>query len=179
VLFLDIEGFTVLLQKHPTDRINCVIESYFSMFYDLIQKHGGDVNEMAGDGMMVIFPHSDPIKRAQNAVQAAVEIRKRCLQVSEEGSSDLFPIQVNIGICSGEVHLGSTKMKGTWGDRWTFTASGPVTIMAARLSDYAQGGQILMGEETARRVRELFPLTSLGRVQLKNFKDPVEIYQIK
>jgi class 3 adenylate cyclase len=178
VLFLDIEGFTALLQKYSTERINHVIESYFSIFYDLIQKNGGDVNEMAGDGMMVIFLEPDPIKRAKSAVRAALEIQEQCKKYLEERDSFLFPIQVNIGICSGEVYLGSTKMKGTGGDRWTFTASGPVTIVAARLSDYAQGGQILIGEETVRSLENDFALKHLGKVQLKNFKEPFEVSQV-
>jgi class 3 adenylate cyclase len=178
VLFLDIEGFTILLQEYPMERINRVIESYFSIFFDLIQKNGGDVNEMAGDGMMVIFLHPDPEGHTKNAVLTALEIQERCSAISKDKSSQLFPIQVNIGISTGEVYLGSTKMRGTGGDRWTFTASGPVTIMAARLSDYAQAGQILMDSEAARRIRENFPLTFLGNVKLKNFKDMVEVYQV-
>lgn len=178
VLFLDIEGFTILLQKYPADRLNQVIESYFSIFFDLIQKNGGDINEMAGDGMMVIFLSSDPAGHALNAVKAAREIQLRCQEVLETGDTNLFPIQVNIGISSGEVYLGSTKMSGSGGDRWTFTASGPVTIMAARLSDYAEGGQILVVEETARRIGTTHSSISLGKVQLKNFKDPVEVHQI-
>jgi class 3 adenylate cyclase len=178
VLFLDIEGFTVLLQEHPVERINRVIESYFSIFFDLIQKNGGDVNEMAGDGMMVIFLHPDPERHTKNSVLAALEIRERCLAVSKDNSSELFPIQVNIGISTGEVYLGSTKMKGTGGDRWTFTATGPVTVMAARLSDYARAAQILIDGEAAKRVRKDFVLTSLGNVQLKNFKDLVEVFQV-
>ena len=178
VLFLDIEGFTALLHKYSTERINHVIESYFSIFYDLIQKNGGDVNEMAGDGMMVIFLEPNPVTQAKSAVRAALEIQEQCMKYAEEGDAFLFPIQVNIGICSGEVYLGSTKMKGTGGDRWTFTASGPVTIVAARLSDYAQGGQILIGQETAALVEKDFPLKHLGKVQLKNFRDPVEVSQV-
>jgi adenylate cyclase len=178
VLFLDIEGFTILLQEYPMERINRVIESYFSMFFDLIQKNGGDVNEMAGDGMMVIFLHPDAKGHTKNAILTALEIRERCSAISKDKSSELFPIQVNIGISTGEVYLGSTKMRGTGGDRWTFTASGPVTIMAARLSDYAQAGQILMDSEAAKRIREDFPLTFLGNVKLKNFKDMVEVYQV-
>lgn len=178
VLFLDIEGFTVLLQKHPIEKINQVIESYFSIFFDVIQKNGGDVNEMAGDGMMVLFLGHDPEGHTKSAVLSALEIRKRCLAITEESGSDLFPIQVNIGISTGEVYLGSTKMRGTSGDRWTFTASGPVTILASRLSDYAEAGQILIDGETARRVGGAFPLTSLGDVRLKNFKEAVEVFQV-
>jgi adenylate cyclase len=178
VLFLDIEGFTTLLQEYPMERINHVIESYFSIFFDLIQKNGGDVNEMAGDGMMVIFLRPDYDGHTKSAVLSALEIQRRCSAISKDGGSELFPIQVNMGIGTGEVYLGSTKMRGAGGDRWTFTASGPVTIMAARLSDYAQAGQILIDSEAARRIRGVFPVTSLGSVRLKNFKDPVEVFQV-
>lgn len=178
VLFLDIEEFTVMMQKYSAERINRVIESYFSIFYDLIQKYGGDINETAGDGMMAIFLHPDPIKQAQNAIHGALDIQEQCLRISKEGNSEVFPIQVNTGISSGEVYIGPTKMRGTGGDRWTFTASGPVTIMASRLSDRAQGGQILVGKETARRIKDYLPLVRLGEVRLKNFKDSFEVYQI-
>jgi class 3 adenylate cyclase len=178
VLFLDIEGFTNLLQTHSTERITRAIETYFSVFYDILQKYGGDINETAGDGMMVIFLERDPLTRAQNAIQAAREIRDRCLAISKSNEQDLFPIQVNIGICSGEVHIGPTKIKGTRGDRWTFTASGPVTVMASRLSDYADGGQILVGAGTAMLVEKLLPLAPLGKIELKNFKHPVNAYQV-
>ena len=174
VLFLDIEGFTLLLQKYPVEKINQVIESYFSVFFDLIQKNGGDVNEMAGDGMMVIFLHPDPGRHTKRAVLAALEIQEECLSISRDKQSELFPIQVNIGISAGEVYLGSTKMRGAGGDRWTFTASGPVTIMAARLSDYARAGQILIDSEVSRRIGKDFPFAFLGKVQLKNFQVDLE-----
>jgi class 3 adenylate cyclase len=74
--------------------------------------------------------------------------------------------------------LGSTKIRSTAGDRWTYTASGAITILAARLSEHGGGGQILIGEETARRIGETFPLVSLGRVKLKNLEDSGEIFQI-
>ncbi len=179
VLFLDVEGFTTLVQKYPHEEINRAIESYFSMFFDIIQRSGGDINETAGDGMMVIFLHPDPQIHPQKAVQAALDIQKKCDEHSHGDDSDPLSIRVNIGISSGEVYLGSTKMRGTGGDRWTFTASGPVTIMAARLSEYGNGGQTLIGEETARRIREVYPLTPLGKVDLKNLEDSGEVYEVK
>jgi class 3 adenylate cyclase len=178
VLFLDIEGFATLVQRYPQDRINRVIESYFSMFFDLIQENGGDINETAGDGLMVIFPDPDPTRQARNAVQTALGIQKKCIEVSKGADADLFPIRVNIGISSGQVYMGSTKIRGKGRDRWTFTASGSVTILAARLSEYGEGGQTLIGEETARRVMDEFPLHPLGKVPLKNLEDAGEIYEV-
>jgi class 3 adenylate cyclase len=178
ILFLDIEGFSLLLQKYPQETINRTIESYFSIFLDLIQKNGGDINETAGDGMMVIFLDPDPVQHARNAIQTALEIQEQCEIKSENGDPRLFPIQVNIGIHSGEAYLGSTKMSGSEGERWTFTASGAVTVMAARLAQHARRGQILIGEETARRIERLFTLYPLGRVPLKNIKDSGEVYKV-
>jgi class 3 adenylate cyclase len=178
VLFLDIEGFTLLQEKYSQEKINHTIEYYFSIFLNLIQKNGGDINETAGDGMMVIFLDPDPIKHAQNAVKTALEIKERCQQLSVDEDPDKFTIKVNTGIHSGKVYLGSTKMRGSEGERWTFTASGSVTVMAARLSDYAQNGHILIGEETAKRVEDSFSMRCLGRVPLKNIKDSGEIYEI-
>jgi class 3 adenylate cyclase len=178
VLFLDIEGFTLLQEKYSQEIINLTIEYYFSIFLNMIQKNEGDINETAGDGMMVIFLDSDPIKHAQNAVNTALNIQEQCQKLSADEGPDKFSIKVNIGIHSGKVYLGSTKMRGREEERWTFTASGPVTILAARLSDYAQNGQVLIGGETAKRVEDSFPMRCLGRVPLKNIKDPVEIFEV-
>lgn len=178
ILFLDIEGFTLLQEKYSQEKINRTIEYYFSIFLNLIQKNGGDINETAGDGMMVIFLDSDPIKHAQNAVNTALNIQEQCQKLSADEDPDKFSFKVNIGIHSGKVYLGSTKMRGSEEERWTFTASGPVTILAARLSDYAQNGQILLGEETTRRVERFYSLNSLGKIPLKNIKDSGKIYEI-
>jgi len=178
VLFLDIESFTILVQEYPQERVNRVVENYFSLFLDVIQKNGGDINETAGDGLMVIFLNSDPGKHAKNALHTAIEIQRKCKEIFLMGDIDLFPIQVNIGISSGEVYLGSTKMRGAGGDRWTFTASGKVTILAARLSDFGQGAQILVSEETASRNGAGFSMKPLGTVALKNLKYPSKIFQV-
>jgi class 3 adenylate cyclase len=178
VLFLDIEGFTILVDRHAPETLNRTIESYFSTFLDLIQKNGGDINETAGDGMMVIFQDPDPVQHAKNASQTALQIWEKCMKMPENGDPDLFPIQVNIGIQSGEVYLGSTKMRGNEAERWTFTASGAVTIMAARLAHYAREGQILVGEETAGRIRDFYSLNALGNVPLKNVQDSGKVYEI-
>jgi len=116
VLFLDVEGFTTLVQKYPHEEINRTIESYFSMFFDIIQRMGGDINETAGDGMMVIFLDPDPHTHPGKAVQAALDIQSKCDEHSDTDDSDRISIRVNIGVSSGEVYLGSTKMRGAEGD---------------------------------------------------------------
>ncbi|MBW2178181.1 MAG: adenylate/guanylate cyclase domain-containing protein [Deltaproteobacteria bacterium] len=178
VLFLDIEGFASLTEKYPYETINQTIEHHFSLFFDLVKKQGGDINETAGDGMMVIFLDSVTGGHAGNAVRAALDILTCCPDRSEEMKKGFLPITVNIGINSGEVYLGSTKLRSSEMDRWTFTASGPVTVLAARLSNYAQGGRILIGGETARRVKEQYTLQPLEGVSLKNLADVGPLFEV-
>lgn len=178
VLFLDIEGFSAMTKQHPYERINRTIEHYFSLFFDLIRQRDGDINETAGDGMMVIFLGENGQMHAENAVLAAIEMLKVCSAEAEKVDPDLLPIRVNVGINSGEVYLGSTKIHSRESDRWTFTASGGVTVLAARLSDYAQGGKILIGEETAARVKKRFRIKPLQGVALKNLEDFGPVYEV-
>jgi class 3 adenylate cyclase len=83
-----------------------------------------------------------------------------------------------MGIASGECDVGSTKFRAVAGERWTFTASGPSTNLAARLGDLARDGQILLGSETVRRVQERFLLRPMGPVELKNIGHPVEVWEV-
>lgn len=60
VLFLDIAGYTRLSEQMDPQRLNSLVQSYFSAFLEIIHGHGGDVNETAGDGLMVVFRVSAP-----------------------------------------------------------------------------------------------------------------------
>ena len=109
----------------------------------------------------------------QGCLQRQLGIRGH-LQRFGAHTNDVHPLDFRDGI----LYLGSTKLRGTEGDRWTFTASGPITVLAARLSEYGQGGLILTGEETARRVGQSFSLRSLGKLALKNLEDSGEVFQV-
>ena len=60
VLFLDIAGYTSMSEALDHEKVNFVVEHYFSSFLDDIYANQGDINETAGDGLMIIFQHDDP-----------------------------------------------------------------------------------------------------------------------
>ena len=62
------------------------------------------------------------------------------------------PIVINMGINSGIASVGMSRFQGKAGTRMTFTASGSVTNLAARLAAEATGGDILVGPDTAKRI---------------------------
>ena len=74
--------------------------------------------------------------------------------------------------------MGMTRFKGLLDTRMTFTATGTVTNIAARLSDHAKCGDILMGEQTKNMVDGLWPVYDLGPVRLKGIKDPLPVFSL-
>jgi len=74
--------------------------------------------------------------------------------------------------------VGMTTFKRSLDTRMTYTASGPVTNVAARLADYARGGDILIGEETKKMIKALWPLFDRGLVRLKGIEKPLRVYSL-
>ena len=183
VLFIDLEGYTGLIATRPEDQVNAVIERVFSSFVDPIHRCHGEINETSGDGFMIIFKDHDPKTNAMNAVKAAFEIASRCRSVSRTLSeelhlSDMGPLTVNMGISSGTALVGMTRFKGMLDTRMTFTASGSVTNIAARLSDHATGGDILINQATRELIEGLWQIFDKGTARLKGIPEPVRIYSL-
>ena len=177
VLFLDIEGYTRLSEQLPREELSRLVERYFSLYLADIRREGGDINETAGDGLMILFQEGAPEAHAAAAVRAALAVRSMTEAANGEAPGRHPPIAVNMGVASGECHVGSTRLQGLAGERWTFTATGPVTNLAARLRDQARRGQIVLSPETARRTGGRFRLRSLGPLALKNIAAPVEAWE--
>ena len=177
VLFLDVAGYTRISESLNQDQVNFVIEKYFSSFLDIIYEHGGDINETAGDGLMVIF-QGEPLQTALNAARAALEIRRRTSQINEELRGRFQPIVINMGINSGVASVGMSRFQGKTGTRMTFTASGPVTNLAARLAGAASGGDILVGPDTAARIGGKLVLYNRGVTKFKNVSNLTRVYSL-
>ena len=177
VLFADITGYTNLSAKMEMERLNQLVELYFAAFLDEILRLGGDVNETAGDGLMVIFQDPNPRKHAGAAMEAALAILRRTRETNATLEGYYEPIAMHIGINSGMANVGATKIEGAAGTRWTYTASGITTNIAARLAALAEGGSIVLSEETCRRLGEAHELEDLGPRSLKNVPHPVRAYR--
>ena len=176
VLFLDISGYTSLSDRLAADVLNALVERYFSTFLDHIHAADGDINETAGDGFMTIFHDVDLRTHAGKAVDTALALLSATEALNRDNTE--HPLSIHIGINSGRALVGSTRFEGVRGTRWTFTASGTVTNLAARLAAAARSGQVLAGPETVRRLGDRYRLERLGRESLKNIVEPVEIHRI-
>src|SRR5262245_850297 len=177
VLFVDIAGYTRLAGRLDAATVDRLVERYFGAFLDEILKNGGDVNETAGDGLMVIFQDADPRRHARAAVVTALALLRRAREINATEPMD-EPIALHIGVNSGRAAVGATKIEGSAGTRWTYTASGPVTNVAARLAALGDDA-IHVGESTAARLPSRAGLEDLGELSLRNVEEPVHVYRLR
>jgi DNA-binding response OmpR family regulator len=176
VLFLDISGYSRLAESIPAATLNALVERYFASFLDRITDAGGDINETAGDGFMAIFEDPDPVTHAVQAVDTALLLLAvtEALNHSERDN----PLGIHIGLNSGPALVGSTRFDGRRGTHWTFTATGIVTTLAARLAQTAGAGEILAGPETVKRLGGRYRLERIGPQRLKNITEPLEAHRV-
>ena len=179
VLFLDVEGYTRLSEQLPPQRLNRMIQDYFSAFLEIIRGNHGDVNETAGDGLMVIFQsEGSRTRHALNAAGAAFQLLGKVQELNQEFTGVYPPVAIHVGINSGPALVGATKLDAAGGGRWTFTASGPTTNLAARVAGLTKGGEVKVGPETAERIKGHYVLEDTGEHQLKNVSQPVRVFRL-
>jgi len=179
VLFLDIEGYTALCERLGYTLVHEIIEKHFSVFVETIFANRGDVNETAGDALMVLFMNDDEKTNAFNALKAALSIKESCVKIKDEFSILSRPLDINIGINSGDVLVGAAKFESITGSRWTYTARGSVVNVAARLGALATKGSIFLSRDTADLIADRLPLIPRGKFKLKNVSEEVEVFEVK
>ena len=182
VLMLDVSGYSRLSEQLPTTQLNDLVERYFPAFLDRIREADGDINETAGDGFMALFmdaedgaPEHGP-SHVVRAVDTALDLLTTTQRLNAEIAQT--PLGVHIGTNSGPALVGSTRFEDARGTRWTFTASGTVTNIAARLVGVASDGQIVIGPQTRQGVGNRYELESVGEKQLKNLSEPIEVHRV-
>ncbi len=177
VLFADLVGFTDLADRVDPEVLTQVVNDYMTAMSQLVDDHGGIVNEFAGDGLMALFGAPDEMdadEQAVNAVRAAQAMQARL------PSLDLFwhrlgvteSMQTRIGIDAGILSVGSFGSEG----RMTYTAIGMHTNIAARLQAHCEPGQILISDSVRYLVKDRIECEPRGEVQCKGVHYPVRVH---
>jgi len=179
ILFIDIEGFARIMESFDQRLVNDMVECHFSRYLECIERHGGEINETSGDGLMVIFKEGPLESHAKDAVAAGLEIVSENNRLNDELSYPWGRVELHMGINSGQALVGSTKMKSLTGERWTYTASGLVTVLAARIGALSGETRLYMGPETYQCVEKYCDYKFIGVHEVKNVKEPVKIYWAK
>jgi class 3 adenylate cyclase len=122
---------------------------------------------------MVIFQSEEgPLRHALNTAHAAIAIQHRLAELNEDFTGVYPAIAMHVGINSGLVFVGATKLSAAGSERWTFTASGPTTNLAARIAGLAKGGA------DGRTHQKYFVLEDTGQHQLKHVSELVQVFRL-
>ena len=105
IMFIDLRGFTKLSeQKLPYDVIH-ILNEYFRISGEAIEKNYGRVDKYIGDGVMAIFDSNNDNKlNCKNALIAAKQISKDMKKFNEL-SKDEFVEELKFGL---GIHIGNS-----------------------------------------------------------------------
>lgn len=145
---------------------------------DAIHQNNGDVNETAGDGLMVLFLDRDKPQNALDAARTALKIQQETRRIGSEMNVLYRPLDIHMGIHSGKALVGATKFRSPTGARWTYTARGNMVNIASRIGSLANGSSILVSSETAKRIQGNNTVEPMGKFKLKNVSHDVEIFKL-
>jgi predicted ATPase len=149
-LFTDVEGSTKLLHELGAEGYADALAEHRRILREAFQVHGGVEVDTQGDAFFVAFPTAD------GALAAATTAREALAA---------GPIRVRMGIHTGMPHLA---------DEGYVSAD---VHRAARIAASGHGGQVLVSAATAAVV--VTPaMRDLGEHRLKDFAEPVSIYQL-
>ncbi|MCB2100820.1 MAG: adenylate/guanylate cyclase domain-containing protein [Rhodobacterales bacterium] len=172
VLFVDMEGFTALSERLTPDRLVKVLNAYFSVLVDILERHGGVVTQFQGDAILAIFNVPAPVPdHADQAVAAGCGILRQVAAAPIEGEW----LNCRVGINTGPVVAGSVGAEG----RLIYTVHGDAVNQAARLEQMNKelGTRLLVSQSTARLVQNCL-LREVGTVGIRGKTHPVVVFSL-
>ncbi|MCS7253800.1 MAG: adenylate/guanylate cyclase domain-containing protein [Armatimonadota bacterium] len=178
VLFADIRDFTATMQRLGAERLTKLLTEYFTVMSDVIKRHSGFVDKFIGDEIMALFGAPMPTDGyALNAVMAALEMRATAESLSKRWLERGDPqLRIGIGIATGIASVGNFGAL----DRFQYTAFGDPVNLASRLQALTKetGAAILICAQTARKVEGVVELKPIGKVTVRGFSEPIEVFEI-
>ena len=172
VLFCDLEGFTSLTETLGPDGIVELLNEYFEVMVEILERHRGVVTQFQGDAILATFnvPLPDPA-HAANALRAAIEMRSAVERREFAGQR----IGSRIGINTGRLVAGAVGAKG----RLSYTVHGDAVNLAARLEALNKelGTRVLVSGATAEQV-EGFDLRPMGEVGVRGRTGQVMVFAL-
>ncbi|MCH2122371.1 MAG: adenylate/guanylate cyclase domain-containing protein [Pirellulaceae bacterium] len=184
VLFCDLRGFSRQTEELADDLMGLLqrVSHVLGVSTQAILAHGGVVGDFHGDATMGFWGW--PVHRGdeiEHVCRAALDIRRRLVELRESGDSRLDQFQMGLGIAFGSIVAGKIGTK----DQVKVTAIGPAVNLAARLESLTRQlkASILIDAETSRYVREYLPpevarVRRLAVVKPYGLREPAEVSEL-
>jgi TolB-like protein len=159
-MFTDIVGYTSLTQKDEALSMQ-LLEEHRRLVRPFFPRHNGKEVKTIGDAFLVEFAS------ALEAVRCAFDIQQSMHEMNN-GRLPEKQVQLRIGVHVGDV---IHSQNDVYGD---------AVNVANRMFPLAMPGGICVSEQVYDHVKNKFefPLVSIGRRELKNLGEPMEVFKV-
>ena len=160
VLFADLIGFTSFANRTDPEALVSLLNSLFSRFDHIAERHGLEKIKTIGDSYLVVggLPEVRP-DHAEAVAEMALEMLTALDELNEERGTELA---MRIGLNTGPVVAGVIGRK-----KFTYDLWGSAVNLAARMQSSGLPNRIHLPAETYELLRGKFNLTERGLVECK------------
>src|SRR5216683_215714 len=176
VMFIDLVESTSLSSQLDPEVYRDVVRAYQSACTEVIQRYGGHIAQLLGDGLLVYlgYPqaHEDDPHRAVRTglgILAAMGDLNKGLQQTQG-----IQLALRLGIHTGLVVIGAMGGAG----RQEQLALGETPNIAARIQGLAAPNTMAVSEATYRLVQGYFECQNLGAQTLRGVAEPLNVYRV-
>jgi len=155
--FSDIVSYTQITERLGDLRTHKILGAHNDLLRAALVAHQGTEVKSQGDGFMLVFAD------ATDALQFAISFQRSLAEY--DWPDEIAPLRVHIGVHRGEAIR----------DRDDFF--GRTVIVGARIAALAEGGEILVSDDT-RRVAIAFEYGPKREVTLKGLAEPHMVYPL-
>ncbi|HEY5976556.1 MAG TPA: adenylate/guanylate cyclase domain-containing protein [Solirubrobacterales bacterium] len=177
VLFADVKGSMDLAEQHDPEEWRKIMQRFFSILAEGVERFEGTVDKFTGDGIMAVFgapiAHEDHARRAcYAALQMLDDVSGYAAELRR---AEGLNFSVRIGVNSGEVVAGKIGAGGVEGD---YTAIGHTVGLAQRMEALAEPGKAYLTESAAALAEGFVELDDLGEFEIKGASRPVRVFEL-
>jgi adenylate cyclase len=174
IMICDLRDFTELSDLWPRDDVIDILNGYFEALCEPVEGHGGEILKFMGDGLLAIFPLSDP-DACTNLLQAISDGRQRIDVLNNTLAERGRPLlRYGVGVHVGDVMYGNIGSR----KRLDFTAIGPAVNVASRLEDLTKPTRrpVLLSSDFVALLGLSPKLVELGSHALRGLEKPVTVF---
>jgi adenylate cyclase len=171
----DLRDFTAMSDRMAPRAVLRMLNTYFDCVMPPVEKFGGEVVEIMGDGVLAIFPHG-PRRSAAEACSSALAAARAGLDALAARNRQHPTAQLHAGVA---LHYGTVSYGNIGsGNRLDFTVIGPDVNLTARIERLCRelDRALIMSEAFAETLHH--PMWEIGHFELRGFARMQRLFEL-
>lgn len=175
ILIADLRGFTPLAESLTPEQTIQILNRFFGLLIQVIQRHRGIIVDFFGDSVLAFFdPLERPLREAvARAVRCAFEMQDAMGPFNERNLKEGLPeLQMGVGVHAGEVIVGNIGSE----TRAKYGIVGSAVNLTQRIQQLAEAGEVLVTEAVMIHAEGLLRAIDSFSPELKGIGDPIRVH---